>query len=40
MKAVQPMILFQKLADKTQMPKPHEHTDTFIWTKKLFLVGL
>ena len=24
----------------TQMPKPQEYTDTFILTKKLFLVGL
>ena len=28
---------FQKKANRTQMPKPQEHTDTFIWTKKLFL---
>ena len=35
-----PMSLFQKKADRTQMPKPQEHTDTFIWTKKLFLVCL
>ena len=33
------MLLFQKLADETQMPKPQEYTDTFILTKKLFLVG-
>ena len=34
------MLLFQKLVDETQMPKPQEYTDTFILTKKLFLVGL
>ena len=34
------MILIQKLVDETQMPKPHEYTDNFISTKKLFLVGL
>ena len=34
------MLLFQKLVDETQMPKPQECTDTFILTKKLFLVGL
>ena len=36
----QPMLLFQKLVDETQMPKPQEYTDIFILTKKLFLVGL
>ena len=30
---------FWKLVDETQMPKPQEYTDTFILTKKLFLVG-
>ena len=34
------MLLFQKLVDETQMPKPQEYTDTFILTKNLFLVGL
>ena len=34
------MLLFQKLADETQMPKPQKHTDTFILTKEWFLVGL
>ena len=34
------MLLFQKLVDETKMPKPQEYTDTFILTKKLFLVGL
>ena len=34
------MLLFQKLGDETQMPKPQEYTNTFIWTKKLFLAGL
>ena len=34
------MLLFQKLVDETQMPKPQEYTDIFILTKKLFLVGL
>ena len=34
------MLLFQKLVDETQMPKPQKYTDTFILTKKLFLVGL
>ena len=34
------MLLFQKLVDETQMPKPQKLTDTFILTKKLFLVGL
>ena len=36
----QPMLLFQKLIDETQMPKLKEHTDTFIITSMLFLVGL
>ena len=36
----QPMLLFQKLVDESQLPKPQEYTDTFILTKKLFLVGL
>ena len=34
------MLLFQKLVDESQLPKPQEYTDTFILTKKLFLVGL
>ena len=34
------MLLFKKLVDETQMPKPQKYTDTFILTKKLFLVGL
>ena len=34
------MLLFQKLVDETQMPKPQEYTDIFILTKKLFLVSL
>ena len=34
------MLLFQKLVDETQMPKPQEYTNTFILTKELFLVGL
>ena len=34
------MLLFQKLLDETQMPKPQEYKDTFILTKKLFLVDL
>ena len=30
------MLLFQKLVDETQMPKPQEYTDdTFILAKKL-----
>ena len=36
----QPMLLFQKLVDETQMPKHQEYTDTFIITWMLFLVGL
>ena len=36
----QPMLLFQKLVDETQMLKPREYTDIFFLTKKLFLVGL
>jgi hypothetical protein len=36
----QPMMLFQKQVDETQMPKPQKYTDTFILTKTLFLVGL
>ena len=34
------MLLFQKLVDETQMPKPQEYTDIFILIKKLFLVSL
>jgi hypothetical protein len=34
------MLLFQKLVNETQMPKPQEYTDTFILTKKIFFVGL
>jgi hypothetical protein len=34
------MLLFQKLVDETQMPKPQKYTDIFLLTKKLFLVGL
>ena len=34
------MLFKKKLVDETQMPKPQEYTDTFILTKKLFLVGL
>ena len=34
------MLLFQKLVDETQMPKPQKYTDIFILTKKLFIVGL
>ena len=34
------MLLFEKLVDETQMPKPQECTDIFTLTKKLFLVGL
>jgi hypothetical protein len=34
------MILIQKLVDETKMPKHKEYTDTFILTKKVFLVGL
>ena len=30
----------EKLFDETQIPKPQKYTDTFILTKKLFLVGL
>ena len=36
----QPMLFFQNLVDETQMPKPQKYTDTFILTKKLFIVGL
>ena len=32
------MLPFQKLVDESQMPKTQEYTDTFILTKKLFLV--
>ena len=28
----QPMLLFKKLVDETQMPKPKKYTDTFILT--------
>ena len=34
------MLLFLKLVNETQMPKPQEYTDTFILIKKWFLVGL
>ena len=34
------MLLFQKLVDETQMPKPQKYTDTFILTKNLVLDGL
>ena len=34
------MLLFWKLVDKTQMPRPQEYIDTFILIKKCFLVGL
>ena len=34
------MLFFQNLVDETQMPKPQKYTDTFILTKKLFIVGL
>jgi hypothetical protein len=34
------MLFKKKLVDETQMPKPQEYTDTFILTKKLFLIGL
>ena len=36
----QPLLFFQNLVDETQMPKPQKYTDTFILTKKLFIVGL
>ena len=36
----QPMSLFKKLIDETQMPKAQECTDNYIFTKKLFLAGL
>ena len=36
----QPMLLFWKMVNETQMPKPQEYTDTFIITQKLFLVCL
>ena len=36
----QPMFLFWKLVDETQMPKPQEYTDTFSLIKNLFLVAL
>ena len=36
----QPVLLFKKLDYETQMPIPQECTDTFILTKKLFLVCL
>jgi hypothetical protein len=36
----QPMSLFWKLVDETQMAAPQEYTDVFINVKKLFLVGL
>ena len=35
-----PVVLYQKLVDETQMPKPQKYTDTLILTRKLFLVGL
>ena len=31
----QPMLLFWKLVDETQMPKPQKYTDTFILIKKM-----
>ena len=34
------MLFFQNLVDENQMPKPQKYTDTFILTKKLFIVGL
>jgi hypothetical protein len=34
------MLLFKKLVDETQMPKPQKYTDIFILTKKLFVVSL
>ena len=34
------MLLFQKLDDETQIPKPQKYIDTFILTKNLFLDGL
>ena len=34
------MLLFQKLVDETQMPKPQKYTGIFFLTKKLFLVSL
>ena len=34
------MLIFLKFVDETKMPKPQEYTNTFIVTKKLFLVGL
>ena len=36
----QPMSLFWKLVDETQMAAPREYTDAFIIIKKLFLGGL
>ena len=36
----QPMSLFWKLVDETQMAAPWEYTDAFIIIKKLFLGGL
>ena len=36
----QPMSLFWKLVDETQMAAPLEYTDAFIIIKKLFLGGL
>ena len=36
----QPMLLFWKLVDELQIPKPQNYTDTFIITKKLLFVGL
>ena len=36
----QPMSLFWKLVDETQMTAPRKYTDAFIIIKKLFLGGL
>jgi hypothetical protein len=36
----QPMSLFWKLVDETQMATPREYTDAFIIIKKMFLCGL
>ena len=36
----QPISLFQKLVDETQMAAPRECTDAFITIKKMFLGGL
>jgi hypothetical protein len=34
------LLLFWKLVDETQMPKPQKYRDTFILIKNLLLVGL